>query len=92
MMSELPENSESPQKAVAQPPLVRLSRQEQLSLKIGDTLWFSDYGDMKHCYEYQIKKLTNGRAVSGISLRDAKRKDVHVFRANSQDDRPNGSV
>ena len=70
--------------AVDQPLLVRLSREEQLALKIGETIWFSSDGNMKHCYEYEIKKITNGRAVSGISLRDAKRKGAYVFKPNTE--------
>ena len=48
-MSELPENSESPQKAVAQPPLVRLRT------VCGRELWagffgINEHGDQPECY------------------------------------------
>ena len=81
MSSDAPD--ERSEEGVVQQRLVRLTREEQLALKIGDVVWVSDHGNMKHCYEYEIKPLTQGRAVSGISLRDAKRKDYHVFKANA---------
>ena len=68
--------------------LVRLTRTEQLNLRLGDVIWVSDdaiiNGNMDHCYQYTIKPLTDGRAVSGIALRDAKRKSSWVYKTKEQ--------
>jgi hypothetical protein len=59
--------------------LKKLSREEVKKLQIGDILYVGSYGSQKHIYKYTIKALTNGRAVSGISLRDVKKVDNDVY-------------
>ena len=59
--------------------LRKLSREEVKKLQIGDTVYVGSYGSETHIYKYTIKPLTNGRAVSGISLRDVKKVDNDVY-------------